>query len=89
MVKGTTASGFKFTVDQALLTDMEFVELAGEVQENGTLLPKLIKMILGDEQKKALYDHVRGEDGRVSVTAVADEIVEIFGILSATEETKK
>jgi hypothetical protein len=89
MVKGTTASGFKFTVDPALLTDMEFVELAGEVQENGTLLPKLIKMILGDEQKKALYDHVRGEDGRVSVTAVADEIVEIFGILSATEETKK
>jgi hypothetical protein len=68
---------------------MSIVELAGEVQENGTLLPKLIKMILGDEQKKALYDHVRGEDGRVSVTAVADEIVEIFGILSATEETKK
>ena len=70
MVKGTTASGFKYSVDPALLTDMEFVELAGEVQDNGALLPKLIKAILGEEQKKALYDHVRDDSGRVSVTAL-------------------
>ncbi len=89
MVKGTTASGFKYSVDPALLTDMEFVELAGEVQDNGALLPKLIKAILGEEQKKALYDHVRDDSGRVSVTAVSDEIVEIFNALAEAEPTKK
>lgn len=88
MVKGTTASGFKFEVDQEILKDMEYIELAAETQSNSTKFPELVKMTLGEEQKKALYEHVRNENGRVLVDAVSDEFVEIIGILGEAEETK-
>ena len=78
MVKGTTKTGFEFEFDELRLDDMEFVELAAAVDENVTLLPKLLNMVLGEEQKKRLYDHLRTEDGRVPTQAVADAMEEIF-----------
>lgn len=79
MVNGKTKTGFEFEFDELRLDDMEFVELAAAVDENVTLLPKLLNMVLGEEQKKRLYDHLRTEDGRVPTQAVADAIEEIFG----------
>lgn len=79
MVNGKTKTGFEFEFDELRLDDMEFIEVAAAVDENVTLLPKLLTMVLGEEQKKRLYDHLRTEDGRVPTQAVADAIEEIFG----------
>lgn len=73
MVKGTTSSGFEFEYDEARLDDMRFVDvLAVVADDKAGLLPRvqgmsqLITMLLGDELKAALYDHIgKAHDGRV------------------------
>ncbi|MEJ8751668.1 hypothetical protein WKS98_03405 [Lagierella sp. ICN-221743] len=78
MTKGITKSGFKFTLLEEVLDDMELLDLISEVDENPLLLPKLIERLLGEKQKKRLYDHCRDDKGRVSSTRISDELVEIF-----------
>ncbi len=78
MIKGTTSSGFKFEIDEKQLKNYEFVELISEVDENELLMPKILKMLLGD-QVKALKDHVRDEDGIVPIEKMVEEIKDIFG----------
>lgn len=78
MIKGTTSSGFKFEIDEKQLKNYEFVELISEVDENELLMPKILKMLLGD-QVEALKDHVRGEDGIVPIEKMVEEIKDIFG----------
>lgn len=86
MVKGETKSGFKFQLNEEAMNDMEFIELLAKTEESVTALPKVIEMVLGEDQKKKLYDHIRTKDGRVPLEAVNDEISEIFDI--AGEEVK-
>ena len=88
MVKGTTKTGFKFSVDPDAIRDMEFVELAAAVEDNGMLLPKMIELVLGAKQKQKLYDHVRNDKGRVMIDDINDEIKEIFDALKTDKETK-
>lgn len=78
MTKGQTASGFAFELKENVLDNMELLELMVEVQSGNpaALIPSL-KMILGDDQRKALYDHLRTEDGRVPIAAVASAFAEI------------
>lgn len=77
-MKGTTESGFKFNVTDKVLNNMELVEAIAEVDTNPLRLPGLLTMLLGDEQKKKLYDHVRTEDGAVPMDKVAAEVVAIL-----------
>lgn len=88
MVKGTTSTGFKFSIDPDAVKDMEFIELAAAAEENGLLLPKMIERFLGAKQKQKLYDHVRNSKGRVMVEDINNEIKEIFDSLNADNETK-
>ena len=77
-MKGKTSTGFEFDIEDERLDDMELVDIMAEVDENPLLMPKLCKMILGEEQKKRLYDHLRSEDGRVPIEATTNAIQEIF-----------
>jgi hypothetical protein len=88
MIHGKTKSGFEFSVDPDAVKDMEFIELAAEAENNGLILPKMIEYILGSKQKKALYDHVRNEKGRVMIEDINDEITQIFDSLNTNAETK-
>ena len=88
MIKGTTKTGFKFSVDPDAIRDMEFIELAAAVEENGLLLPKMIECVLGEKQKKKLYEHVRNSKGRVMLDDINDEVKEIFDALNTADETK-
>lgn len=78
MIKGTTSSGFEFEIDEKQLKNYEFVELISEVDENELLMPKLLKMLLGD-QVAALKDHIRDENGIVPIEKMVQEIKDIFG----------
>lgn len=77
-MQGVTDSGFKFNVHDKVLNNMELVEAIAEVDTNPLRLPGLLTMLLGDEQKKKLYDHVRIKDGSVPMDKVAAEVVAIL-----------
>ena len=78
MLKGKTKSGFKYEVSDDMLNNYELIEVLADVDTNTLLLPKLVKMLLGDEQKQKLSDHVRTESGTVPLDAISNEIMEIF-----------
>ena len=77
-MKGKTSTGFEFDIEDERLDDMELVDIMAEIDENPLLMPKLCKMLLGEEQKKRLYDHLRSEDGGVPIEATTNAIQEIF-----------
>lgn len=83
--KGVTKSGFEYQVDAELLNDMELLDAISDMENNFLNLSKVVRKVLGEEQRKALYDHVRDESGRVPVDAVSAEFVEI---LSGTQQGK-
>ena len=81
-----TSSGFEYELDPAIANDMELLEdLAGWDDGNLVCVPRAIERLLGKEQKDALYNHLRGEDGRVPTDKVMAEVIEIF---NSTKETK-
>lgn len=79
MIKGKTATGFEFKLHDEALDNMELVELMAEIQDNGNpvALAKVLKLLLGEKQRNALYNHLRTKDGRVPVAAVSQAFVEI------------
>lgn len=78
LLKGKTTAGFAYRVDPAVLNDMELMENLAEVDSNPLLLPKVIRTVLGDDQKKAFYDHYRTENGKVPVDVISAAFVEIL-----------
>ena len=90
MAKGKTTSGFEYEVSRGMMNDAEFLESFCAIRNgDNTQIFSLIEHVLGKEQKKSLYEHVRDEDGRVPLDALTDEIVEILGALGDKDETKK
>lgn len=75
--KGTTKTGFSFDISMERMENYEVVETIAEIDENPLVLPRLLKLLLGD-QVAALKDHVRGEDGMVPTQKLMDEVRDIF-----------
>lgn len=78
LIKGETKSGFAYEISDARLKNYELVELLAEVDENPLLLPKLVKVMLGEELADKLKDHIRDDEGLVDLDKVNQEIAEIF-----------
>ena len=73
-----TSTGFIYKINENALNNFELLDLFAEVDENPLLLPKLLNMLLGEDMKKKLYDHVRLEDGTVPIDKVSNELMEII-----------
>ena len=79
MIKGTTKSGFNYTIQEGALDDYELLEELREIDKGTTsLIVDVIEKIIGSEQKEQLKKHVRDEAGRVSIKRMFDEIGEIL-----------
>lgn len=78
MLKGTTKSGFNFDIEDKRLNNYELLEAISEVEESPLALPRVIKLLLGDNKAKALKNHVRDDEGFVSSEKLSAEIMEIF-----------
>lgn len=78
IIKGTTQSGFNYQIDPDIFFDMEFWEKMAEVDDNPFLLPKVISIALGEEQKDNLYNFCRDKSGKVPIDKVVRVIKEIF-----------
>lgn len=78
MIEGKTQSGFEYSVDEDNV-DQEFLDALAEADdENPLKVSKALKLLLGDEQRKKLYDHLRNEKGRVPVKAVMEAFSDIL-----------
>lgn len=88
MVKGETKSGFKFEIDPAEVNDIEFLERLGEAGEDVSKMPRIMKEILGEDQRKRMYDHIRNEKGKVPIDEAMDIFTEILTIANEARETK-
>ena len=78
MIAGKTSSGFEFKIQEHVLDNMELLDAIVEADENHAMITKIVNMILGKEEKKRLYDHLRTEKGNVPIMSVAAEVAEIF-----------
>jgi len=81
MKKGKLKNGFEFEVDESVFDDMELLDDLAESQNEDPLkISFVLKKILGEDQRKRLYDHLRNEAGRVPVEETMDAILEIMEI---------
>lgn len=88
MIRGKTKSGFAYELDENCMDDMEIIDVLAKVQDGDPIAcSHLIDKMLGTEGKKALYDHLRTEDGRVPIKAFVDELGEILA--SSGDKGKK
>lgn len=81
MIKETLKNGFEVEIPDENLDDYELLEdLAAldEGEENTGKIVSAYKRLLGAEQYKALKEHIRGDGGRVSATAMLETLQEIF-----------
>lgn len=79
MVKGKTKSGFEFELDENVINNMELVDaLADCASDDPFAISKTVKLLLGNELHRKLYDHLRTGDGRVPMEMVSMEVSEIF-----------
>lgn len=76
-LKGKTKSGFEFEFDKENI-DMELLDLLADLDDNPALVGKVLTRLLGKEQKKALYDSVRDDNGRVPIDKVTQALIDIF-----------
>jgi len=89
MIKGKTASGFKFEIEPADINDMEFLERLGIAFESDlTKVPGIMTEILGADQRARLYDHLRDERGKVPIEKAMEAFQEILTIANESTEGK-
>lgn len=79
MIEGKLKTGFEYKIEDHVLDNMELLDAVSEADENPLVLSKVLKMLLGTEQRKNLYDHLRDpQNGNVSIIAVSEAVAEIF-----------
>ena len=89
MIAGKTKTGFEFSIEDGALDDWELLEVLADIDDGKTQkLGAAIKLLLGDEQAKALKEHCRNDEGRVPTSAMMKEIGDIFAALKENRATK-
>lgn len=86
MLKGKTKSGFTYQISEERLNNYELLELFGEMEDDATKLPQVIRLLLGKDLAAKLKDHVRDADGLVPADKMGEEIQEI---LDSQNQVKK
>lgn len=91
VVTGKTETGFQFKIDAEALDDMEMLEILSGVSDEREIqrVPEVLGMLLGESQKKKLYEHCRGKSGRVSASRVIKEVSSIFDAIKNGESEVK
>lgn len=85
MIRGKLSSGFEFGLDENIFDDFELVELYAKVAKNPIWIGDLAERLLGAEQKKALVEHLRKEDGKVHTTDMFNALKEIEDAIPAAK----
>ncbi|MCD8207082.1 MAG: hypothetical protein LUD72_04000 [Bacteroidales bacterium] len=84
MVEGETRTGFKFSYKRKVLESMRVVEALANLErgEGKSIigLSDLLSLMLGEEQKEQLYEHLESldDEGYASMDALKDELEDMF-----------
>lgn len=71
--------GFEIEISESVTDDWEFLEVLAGIDEGETgLIVKAAKMLLGNDGVKALKEHLRNKDGKVSSTAMVTALGELM-----------
>lgn len=90
MIEGKTSTGFSYKIQDDVLDDMELLDALIDM-DNGDMSSYryAIKALLGEEQRKALYEHVRDKKtGRVSAKKVFEAFAEVLNSAKENQEIK-
>jgi hypothetical protein len=85
MINITMGDGFKIHLDENVFDDFELVELFAKVAKNPIWIGDLAEKMLGPEQKKALMEHLRDENGKVRTSAMMQALKEIEDAIPAVK----
>lgn len=82
-----TKAGFTCFVDEDAFDDIRIFELmnrydSGERFEQIKLMPEILDLFLGPEQKEELYAFLTEKEGRPKITSIEKEITSIINGLS-------
>ena len=81
---GKTKSGFKFNIDDRILTDWRFTMALTKAQNSEGLeqlqgAQQMVALMLGEEGQAKLMEHIaKKNDGYVPAEAVMKEVQDIF-----------
>lgn len=79
MITGKTQSGFEFSIEKDRLDNMELLDELAEIDAgNVAAISRASTLLLGKEQKKSLYKHLRREGGNIPIEAFVNEIADIM-----------
>jgi len=78
MIRGKLESGFEYEVAEEVRDNMELLDAIVEAEENPLAVSKVVKLLLGENQRRKLYDHLRTDKGNVPILAVSEAVAEIF-----------
>ena len=82
MKKIVLENGLELEVNENSLNNMELLDALEEMTDGNELaISKVVKLMLGKENRKKLYDFIRDKDGRVPLEIVDKCLTEIMMLL--------
>ena len=85
MINITMGDGFEIRLDDNVFDDFELVEIYAKVAKNPIWIGDLAERLLGAEQKKALVEHLRDENGKVRTSSMMQALKEIEDAIPAAK----
>lgn len=77
-----TAAGFEWDMDPDVMDDILVIEDLAALDQGDLLkVPEVLRRLLGETGKQALYEHLKTEEGRVPISAVSAALAEIITAL--------
>ena len=85
MIKGRLESGFEFEFEDDVMDDYDLVLLFGQYKKSPSMdiIADIAMKMLGEEQHKALMDHLRDDKGKLKSSAMVHALEEIENSLPA------
>ena len=82
MRKIVLENGLELEVNENALNNMELLDALAEMtEENALALSKVVRLMLGKENRRVLYDYIRKEDGTVPLEQIDKCVTEILNLL--------
>lgn len=74
-----TSAGFEWDMDPAVMDDILVIEDLAALDQGDLLkVPEVLRRLLGEPGKRALYEHLKTEEDRVPISAVSAALAEII-----------
>lgn len=80
MIKGTTRTGYKFSIKESALNNYELIEVLSRLDTEPLLIPKVLLLLLGETQRDKLVEHCRTTDGTVPMDKLSEELSDILKV---------